>query len=789
MKKIFFILGLLVSLNQVIAQPKGKVTYEAKMMAAEEAADTYDYQNAIDIYSEAYKETRDLDLLVYSGDLAMLLRHYETAERRYDQLLRKDKNNNYGDLRLDYAKALKYQGKYREARTELNKFLETATSDTLIGIAKRELEGINLMSVYPENIEAVVTFESPEINSSSAESSPAPYADGSLYFASFNQKRAIVLDGDEGDIDAKIYVAKRDKEGVYKDINPLDDVINRKGFNTGGVSFSRDGNKMYFTRAKLDNNELASSKIYESIKTGTEWGPAHEIAAVNGDFISKHPFEGELYGRKVLFFSSDMAGGHGKFDLYYSTINGNEYSQPINLGTSINTAGNEISPYYKDGTLYFSTDGLPGMGGYDIFYAVWNGREFEGLSNMGFNYNSSADDMFLRFDETGRRGYLVSNRPDKDKKKMKSIYCCDDIYSLVLRDLVIDLNTLVYDNDNNDEIIGATVELMDKTAGKSDNKTGVASNKIQFLLDSDRKYQAIVSHPDYYSDTITFNTLGIIDDYSIKKSIKLKSKPKEPATEIVTINQPIRLNNIYYDFDDAKILPDAERDLSTLYDLMKEYPDMVIELSSHTDSRGESPYNKKLSQRRADSAKKWLVNEGVDANRIQAVGYGESVILNQCKNGVRCSEEEHRLNRRTEFKIIAGPKTIEIKREIFKGVTPVDEDYQGSKNAFGLKPKPVISFENNMQDLGVIKRGAKVPFEFKFVNSGDADLLIELVSSCKCTEVVWPTDPVKPGESGIITATYDTTFQQAGETEKIIDIIANTDPIVVEARFKAVIIE
>jgi len=283
--------------------------------------------------------------------------------------------------------------------------------------------------------------------------------------------------------------------------------------------------------------------------------------------------------------------------------------------------------------------------------------------------------------------------------------------------------------------------------------------------------------------------LGIIDDYSIKKSIKLKSKPKEPATEIVTINQPIRLNNIYYDFDDAKILPDAERDLSTLYDLMKEYPDMVIELSSHTDSRGESPYNKKLSQRRADSAKKWLVNEGVDANRIQAVGYGESVILNQCKNGVRCSEEEHRLNRRTEFKIIAGPKTIEIKREIFKGVTPVDEDYQGSKNAFGLKPKPVISFENNMQDLGVIKRGAKVPFEFKFVNSGDADLLIELVSSCKCTEVVWPTDPVKPGESGIITATYDTTFQQAGETEKIIDIIANTDPIVVEARFKAVIIE
>jgi peptidoglycan-associated lipoprotein len=428
------------------------------------------------------------------------------------------------------------------------------------------------------------------------------------------------------------------------------------------------------------------------------------------------------------------------------------------------------------------------MGGYDIFYAVWNGTDFTGLTNMGYNYNSSADDMFLRFDKSGRTGYLVSNRPDKDKKKMKSIYCCDDIYSLVLRDLIIDLNALVVDTEDG-MIDGATVELIDLTAGgEPTSKTNFTANNFNFLLDSDRKYKAVITHPDYYPDSTSFNTLGIIDDYSVKKTVKLKMKPKEPETEIVSINQPIRLNNIYYDFDDTKILSDAERDLNVLYDLMEEYPDMVIELSSHTDSRGTTPYNKDLSQRRANSAKEWLVREGIASERIQPVGYGESKLVNGCSNGVRCTEEEHQLNRRTEFKIIAGPQTIEIKREIFKGVKPADEEYQGSKNSL-QDPKPIIKIENNNQDLGELKRGTKVPFEFKIENVGDADLIIEVVSTCKCTEIEWPTKAIKPGEKGVIRALYDTTFQHAGATEKIVDIIANTDPIVVEARFKAFIKE
>ena len=143
-----------------------------------------------------------------------------------------------------------------------------------------------------------------------------------------------------------------------------------------------------------------------------------------------------------------------------------------------------------------------------------------------------------------------------------------------------------------------------------------------------------------------------------------KAPTAEPETRTITINEPIRLNNIYYDLDDDKILLDAEQDLEVILDLMDEYPTMVIELSSHTDAQGTDGYNQRLSQRRAQSAVDWLIGNGVNPDRMQAVGYGETQILNRCVNGVKCTDDQHRFNRRTEFKIIAGPTSIEIKQEV-----------------------------------------------------------------------------------------------------------------------------
>ena len=648
------------------AQPVSSSTYETMIETAELCADNNDYVNAIEWFDKAYKESRDQNIQVAIADLYMLLRDYVKAERTYDRVLKRDKAEEFTDVRIDYARSLKYQGKYKLALDALNEFISITVSDSMKNEAKLELNGILKMDKYAENIEAVVSYAGDFINSPSGESSPAQYNDGTLYYSSLNAKNSITIDGNEGDYHAKLYSSARTPQGDYGKAAVLDESINRVEFHSGGVSFSPDGKKMYFTRAKLLNNGIENSEIYMSMRNGDKWSPPYPIAALNNNYKSRHPYEGELFGGKVLFFVSDMPGGYGGYDIYYSSIKADTYGIPVNLGKVINTLKNEESPFYKDGTLYFSSNGHPGLGGLDNFFSVWNGSEWDMPTNMGFNYNTSYDDSFLRFNSSGNSGFLVSNRTNKDKKKFKgSETCCDDIYLVQIRDLIIDLQALV--NNDKNPLDGATVELYETIPLKNlDSKTNFNSNNFSFLLDADKSYKAYVTREGYFPDSVSFNTNGIFDDYTVKKTFVLKPRPVEDETEEYAINEPIRLNNIYYDFDDDKILPDAENDLNYLLELMGQYSDMVIELSSHTDSRGISTYNQKLSQRRAESARAWLLNEGIKEDRIKAVGYGEGMLLNRCKDGVRCSEEEHQLNRRTEFKIIAGPQSIKVSKKRLK---------------------------------------------------------------------------------------------------------------------------
>lgn len=791
-KSIFIAIFLIIGVFGMEAQPLSSVKYETMIEVAEESADKKDYANAIDWFEKAYKESKDKDLKVVIGDLYMLLRDYKKAARSYDRVLKRDKNGIYEYLRIDYAKALKYQGKYRESLNELRTVASTTEDDSTKQLALFEIEGIEKMDTYAQNLEAVIEFAGKKVNSGSGENSPMRFNDGSLYFSSFNRKTTIVLDGDEEGYEAKIFSAAKNDKGEYDKPKALNKRINREGYNSAGVSFSADGRFMYFTRAKLDVNDIQESVIYRASRTDSGWSAAEEVENVNGDYIAMHPFEGELFGNKVLFFSSDMDGGFGGFDLYYSTMTGDSYATPVNLGESINTAGNDLTPFYQNGTLYFSTDGRPGFGGYDIWYATWNGAAFEEITNMGYNYNSPQDDQYLRFTPDGSAGFMTSNRPHKDKRKLKgSDTCCDDIYTIQLREIVIDL--LVNVNDENGPLKEATVELIDlSVADETDgmqSRTNVVSNDFNFLLDADHKYRVVVSRDGYYPDTtVSFNTVGLLDSYTVKKNVTLKPLPpaEEEGVEIVEANKPIRLNNIYYDFDKWDILPDAEDDLGYLKSLMDDYPDMVIELSSHTDARGPANYNQRLSQRRAQSAKDWLVAEGVNTQRIKAVGYGESIITNKCVDGVRCSDSEHRINRRTEFKIIAGPKTIKIKTEVIKKKR---SSSNGGAQSFIQEKYPRLSFVKDSLHLGTLVKGESKPLEYHFTNTGEADLIIEVVTTCKCTDIKWPKTPIKPGESGVISAVYNTETQQLGENIKTIDIIANTKHLVTEVKFSSILVE
>jgi peptidoglycan-associated lipoprotein len=395
------------------------------------------------------------------------------------------------------------------------------------------------------------------------------------------------------------------------------------------------------------------------------------------------------------------------------------------MGPKFNSIGDDICPFYTKTKFFYSTNGRPGMGGFDIFASEWNGTEFGAPVNMGRNYNTSVDDMFFTLNPDGTTGFLVSNRPGT--RSLKSKTCCDDIFYFSLQPIIVDMMVNVFESPKV-PLKGSQIrinQLDEESSFEKEKKTNDLGNNFKFDLEVDKAYKFVTSRPGYYPDTFEVNTVGILESSSLKKDVVLKPMPAEPTTEIITIREPIRLSNIYYDLDDATILKDAEIDLSALLNLLNQYPNMVIELSSHTDAQGNDDYNKKLSQRRANSAKNWITARGIDPSRIKAIGFGESKILNRCTNGVKCTDEEHRFNRRTEFRILEGPQTITIQKEVFKGQGVLSPKQGGGSGASLQRPAakkgvPILKWDNPFHDFGVVKKGDEAIHEFGFVNTGDA---------------------------------------------------------------------
>ena len=688
MLRLVYIAMFLSSLAVAYGQPIRENSFAQKVQAAETAETAANYAGALEFYEEAYDDIRKSGrggrrdatneaqleknrFKLKIADLSYEIRDYEKAEKNYRSIIEKDKEANYVDARFMHGKSLKALGKYDIALKAFQSFINNSDDPDMIKMAKNEIAGIELVEGLEPNIETSFRMLDKNVNSASGEFSPRQNpGDGNLYFGSFNRTKAINVDGEDEDYHAKLYMSGIGKDGKPTKKEALDKLINRKGFHNANVAFSEDGKTMYFTRVQTTGTEITSSKILVSYKKDTGWSAPESPTGINGEWHSKNPAIGRLYGKQVLFFASDMPGGSGGMDIYYANAqNDGSFSTPVNLGQEINSSSEDLSPFYHDGTLYFSTDGKPTIGGYDIFYTVWDGSEWSRSENLGLGFNSSFDDLYFSMNGDGKSGYIVSNRPSEDKKRLKSKTCCDDIFQFQVQELIIDLMANVIDGDA--ALNGATIKLSnltDPVANPTDMKYNALGNEFQFLLGSDYKYKAVITADGYYPDSIEFNTAGILDNYTINKTINLRPLPAEPVvtttTRTVTRNEAIRLNSIYYDFDDDKILLDSEKDLNKLYDLLLQYSDMVIELSSHTDSQGRGSYNEDLSQRRAESAKRWLVQKGINKKRIKPVGYGESAILNHCKNGVKCTDDEHRENRRTEFKILEGPQTIEIIEEI-----------------------------------------------------------------------------------------------------------------------------
>lgn len=523
-------------------------------------------------------------------------------------------------------------------------------------------------------------------------------------------------------------------------IKKVADGINTK-FHDGPSVFTSDGNTMYFTRTNFNEQFLSKGSVPDPNGTvHLQIMVANGFDQAAGTFknISSFPYNSKKYSTahpaispsgKTLVFASDMPGGKGGNDLYICKMgNDGKWSEPSNLG-QLNTEGDEMFPTLADDqTLYFSSDGLVGLGGLDLYSSKWDASasNFTNPEHMSAPLNSSYDDMSLTLMDKEKRGYFASNRP-ADKKG-------DNIYFINLQSIYLSLN--IIDNESSMPIKAATVGIK----GTKDNRslTGGEDGHVVTQLVPQGQYDVMVTKAGYQSTTFNVSTFDIVNSDTLNYEVRLQPEFNinyqvsvydetthqplgdamvvvsklggvntadsamvnlgesykmvlDPDAEYniyavkdnyfgnekivstrgitrtigsVTLNDTIfmkelkvgevyKIENIYYDFNKANIREDAKPSLNQLLNLLDRYPEMKIQINSHTDCRGSNAYNLKLSKARAQSVIAYLHERGVAQNRLESKGYGETKPIEPCANCNDCTEQEHQRNRRTEFQIIS----------------------------------------------------------------------------------------------------------------------------------------
>jgi len=417
--------------------------------------------------------------------------------------------------------------------------------------------------------------------------------------------------------------------------------------------FTKDGLSMYFTRNNFNNgkkgkdaNKITLLKIYKATLKEGKWNNSQELPFNNDSYSVAHPTLSA--DEKTMYFASDMPGTYGQSDIWKVAINADgSFGTPENLGATINTEGKESFPVItNENELYFATDGHPGLGGLDIFMSGMNADgTFKAPINIGAPANSPQDDFAYLIDTKTRKGFLTSNR-DGGKGY-------DDIYKFIeTRKLVCEqvLSGIVTDLETGEILANIKVTLFDEKFNKLKEVLSDEKGFYTFEVECGKSY-FIRAEKDLYEtkeQKVAISTSNGKTDFPIQLEKKVK-----PVTVGDDLAKAFGIKIIYFDLDKWNIRPDAALELEKILDVMKQYPNMNLDVRSHTDSRQTNKYNEKLSDRRAKSTIAWLVTNGVEASRLIGKGYGETLLVNKCADGVKCSEEEHQANRRSEFIITA----------------------------------------------------------------------------------------------------------------------------------------
>jgi len=449
-----------------------------------------------------------------------------------------------------------------------------------------------------------------------------------------------------------LYVADLGEEMAPGKVDKFSKTINSK-FHESTPVFTKDGKTMYFTRNNFldgkkgkDAKRITLIKIYKASFENEQWVNVTELPFDSDQYSTAHPALSP--DEKTLYFASDMPGTIGQSDLFKVQINEDgSFGTPVNLGNTINTEGKETFPFVTDeNELYFASDGHPGLGGLDIFVSKINSDgTFGEVQNVGADANSPKDDFAYWIDTKSRRGFFTSNRDGGQGY--------DDIYKfLETKKLVCEqeLYGLITDLASGEVLSNAKIILFDSEFNMVNTTFSDQKGNYSFAVECSKTYNVRASKEDYTTKE---------QKITIAKENGKTNLPfaLEKATCKVAVGDDLGkcfgIKMIYFDFDKSNIRVEAALDLEKILDVLEQYPAMKLDIRSHTDSRGSFKYNEALSDRRAKSTIKWLINNGVKANRLTAKGYGEYELVNGCSDGVECTEDEHQLNRRSEFIITA----------------------------------------------------------------------------------------------------------------------------------------
>jgi outer membrane protein OmpA-like peptidoglycan-associated protein len=672
------------------------------------------YSEAIILYEKLAEEKPSQEVIknladsyYYTNDLVKAQRYYRLLINSYN----KDLNRNYY---FRYAQTLKATNSPADANAALKKYYSTATNGKDSIYFEKELHELENVSAIGNRFE----IKNLAINTPNSEFGAVKYK-GNLVFAGVKLKPGLFDKKFKWDNETYLNMVSI----PFNEINAAETNLTyfaqelKTGMHEANAVFTKDGKTMYFTRnnskngsKKKNDEKISNLQIFKAELIDGKWTNITALPFNSPNYSVEHPALSA--DEKVLYFASDMPGSLGSFDIYSVNVNKGAFDTPKNLGPLVNTDKREQFPFVSnDNKLYFSSDGHLGYGSLDVFVSDINGNEYSEPVNIGLPLNSNLDDFSFNIDSDTKEGYFASNRDGG--KGSDDIYQFKEIKDLIVEDCKQFIAGTITDIDTKLVLENATVMLQDSGKKVLNTITTSADGQFSFTVACENSYTIVAFKEKYTNESRTLEigkTRNITNDGSLalksldaikleeqknaedkrKEEIRLeKEKRDKEALALIALNEAtkkakadeiaagevkkkekeaqimaqekdvvkdkdrliIKTDPIYFDYNMWYIRKESKVVLGRVVALMNKYPGMVIEIGSHTDSRGNAKFNEELSQKRANSTREFIIQSGINASRVSSKGYGESVPIIKCKTDDACSEEDHELNRRSEFVI------------------------------------------------------------------------------------------------------------------------------------------